>query len=309
MNDCEIIRDSFSLYIDEQLSPEELEQFKKHLANCADCTESLAELEDVLNSLKSLPELPLPEGFHDELMFKINQLDIDKKLNNKKTGIRRQDFSKYYGFAASIVFILVIGAFLRFFLIKPFDENGTFYATQENAHVYGTQIPVQEEAAPAQLFNPTSGESTQDTLMLKSATSDEAENGESGVPSYATTLPEDKGTQSSFLDAASTGNSFSPAIFGASILTNDYKGTVQEIVKEAENQGGYVDYPAELDVVCDVVVSVYLPQENIEALNQIIIELQEKEGRLVTNEQREMVQNGLNRTFYSIMVSVYAISE
>ena len=68
---CEKYLDMMSLYIDNRLEAQELEDFEEHIINCSSCQEELNILKEIVNDINELEELELPERFHQELMSKI----------------------------------------------------------------------------------------------------------------------------------------------------------------------------------------------------------------------------------------------
>lgn len=68
---CEKYLDMMSLYIDNHLEDEDLEDFKEHINTCSSCLEEFIILKEVINNINGLEQLELPEQFHQELMSKI----------------------------------------------------------------------------------------------------------------------------------------------------------------------------------------------------------------------------------------------
>lgn len=60
---CERIREMFSPYIDEQLSPLERDMVRCHLEVCEDCRRELESLKLTVDLLRRLPPAPLPRSF------------------------------------------------------------------------------------------------------------------------------------------------------------------------------------------------------------------------------------------------------
>ncbi len=56
-------RDQLSAYIDNQLSPAEVEEVRRHLGQCPACAEELRTLREAVMLLRELPPVPLPGSF------------------------------------------------------------------------------------------------------------------------------------------------------------------------------------------------------------------------------------------------------
>lgn len=72
MKTCEEMMELMSLYIDNELSLQELECFEKHLANCHNCKKDLKDLKQIVILVNNLEELELPENYHQQLVSKLN---------------------------------------------------------------------------------------------------------------------------------------------------------------------------------------------------------------------------------------------
>lgn len=68
---CETCRELLWAYLEQELSAEEITEIKQHLTECADCRKELEIQREILETLQSLPDEELPEGYHEELMEKL----------------------------------------------------------------------------------------------------------------------------------------------------------------------------------------------------------------------------------------------
>lgn len=98
MRTCEEVINNISLYIDNELNDKEVEEFEKHISQCDNCTKELEDIKEVVLRVNNLEEIELPEGFHEELVLKLNKESI-KWYNTK-------NFKKYT-LAASLFFIFI----------------------------------------------------------------------------------------------------------------------------------------------------------------------------------------------------------
>ncbi|MCR1899871.1 DUF4349 domain-containing protein [Irregularibacter muris] len=101
---CERVEEMISLYIDNQLTPEEKMEFEKHIKECKKCYDEYLSLLEMVNSINSLVEKPLPSGFKEELR---NKLEKVHKENNRNRPTKKI-FIKW----ASIAAIFILGMFI-----------------------------------------------------------------------------------------------------------------------------------------------------------------------------------------------------
>ncbi len=67
-------KNKLSLYVDLMLDEDEERQLIAHIEDCDECKEELKKLYKMKNVLGSMKEEPLPEGFHSDLMNRIQNL-------------------------------------------------------------------------------------------------------------------------------------------------------------------------------------------------------------------------------------------
>ena len=108
MKDCEWISEKMSLYLDDVLNRQEKGEITEHLKNCEDCKKEFDTLKTIVEGLNNTEFLPLPKGYHNEVMEKINEQKVSKvDFGRKKQG----NWKKYSAVAAVLVFTVVgIGA-------------------------------------------------------------------------------------------------------------------------------------------------------------------------------------------------------
>lgn len=97
---CEDYLELLSPYLDQQLTTQEVEELEAHLKTCKSCREELEILEAIGITLDGLKDKEVPQGFHTELMNKINAQKQIKPFYHHKFFM--------YGSSIAAVFILVI---------------------------------------------------------------------------------------------------------------------------------------------------------------------------------------------------------
>ena len=68
---CEKVKELLWAYLENKTTAEETAEIETHLEGCAACREELAQQKEIKNALASLPDEELPEGYHTELMQKL----------------------------------------------------------------------------------------------------------------------------------------------------------------------------------------------------------------------------------------------
>ena len=68
---CREVQENLSLYLDQELSEEEISAVKSHLDNCLACREELASLRETISLLSSLEEVIPPASFRRDLYAKL----------------------------------------------------------------------------------------------------------------------------------------------------------------------------------------------------------------------------------------------
>ncbi|TCK98205.1 hypothetical protein EDC19_0623 [Natranaerovirga hydrolytica] len=120
-----------SLYMDKELSENELELFNDHLNQCTQCKESIeiySEIIDQYNQLEVKRELP--PNYHNQLMIKIKKLSKHKKTKM----IKKLPQFKY---VATLVIMIVLTMILSYDMntkdaIMTLDHSVENYEIDEN---------------------------------------------------------------------------------------------------------------------------------------------------------------------------------
>lgn len=102
-NNCENILSKINDYIDNELLPEEIIAFNKHIKECENCKKELLEAKTTLIMVKSLKELKLPDP--DENFT----LNIIRKIEEEKAKNKVVKFTFIKSFAAGIAILGIVG--------------------------------------------------------------------------------------------------------------------------------------------------------------------------------------------------------
>ena len=107
---CNEIYDKLSLYIDNELNYEEIQQMEEHFKQCENCQKELNEYKNLILVLQSLPEEEPPEGYckrlHNKLLEESPHSKSKKVLNI--ISINRSKWIKYGSIAAALVLVVLV---------------------------------------------------------------------------------------------------------------------------------------------------------------------------------------------------------
>lgn len=178
MKKCSEIKELISLYIDDELAPDERIEFEEHIAACEECKDELDELTEIVGFCRATTEEELPDNFKTELHQKLLEVQKQSEAAARTAFFRSRYFKLFSSVAA--VFLLV-------FLIKGFYDHSLF--------------PVGKAGQSADKANILAETSAEERIQMKAAAPNAANgsgnsmerSGEGGAPQesyYA-----DKGTQ------------------------------------------------------------------------------------------------------------------
>ncbi len=102
---CDKVKELLWAYLENKTTAEETAEIETHLKGCAACREELVQQKEIKNALASLPDEELPEGYHTELMQK---LQAERKVvpfpAKKKHGWKQMSM-----IAAAVLVVVVAG--------------------------------------------------------------------------------------------------------------------------------------------------------------------------------------------------------
>lgn len=101
---CIDVQVMLSVYIDGECTQQEQEEIKAHLEQCEKCREEFNALKALLSKLNDIKEFEVPEGFHQELMQKLQPMMPSNKSKKKWYANLRQ----FSAIAAGLVLIVTL---------------------------------------------------------------------------------------------------------------------------------------------------------------------------------------------------------
>ena len=146
---CNEINDKLSLYIDNELSHEEMQQVEEHLHSCEKCQKILEEYKNLISVLRNLPEEEPPVGYCKRLHEKLlesNPQSKTKKAASKIKSFNRNKWLKYGSLAAALVLVFVAANINNIgrMGMKAKNESYDMATTESPAEYYGAGSPAPE---------------------------------------------------------------------------------------------------------------------------------------------------------------------
>ena len=151
---CNEICDKLSLYIDNELSHEEMQQVEEHLQSCEKCQKELEEYKNLISVLQGLPEEEPPEGYCKRLHKKL--LENSPQSKSSKAASIFKNFNRYkwlkYGSIAVALAVVFIAANINNFGSMNYGmkaKNESYdIATAESPAEYNGSAPQAPPVAP-----------------------------------------------------------------------------------------------------------------------------------------------------------------
>ncbi|MEL7563836.1 MAG: zf-HC2 domain-containing protein [Dehalobacterium sp.] len=139
---CSQIEDLLSSYIDHELLPEEILFVEKHLEYCHSCRQILADIQKTSNLLQSLPNVPMPDGFQEQLHELLAGVKQDTYISTK--GRFGQNwlqciFNSYRMVSAALILIVCFAAYS----LTTFYRNMSY--TEQMPALMNAEVAVSED--------------------------------------------------------------------------------------------------------------------------------------------------------------------
>jgi len=147
---CDEINDRLSLYIDNELSPEEMRQVEEHLQSCEICQKEYEDYKNLISVLNGLPEEEPPEGYCKRLHKKLLENRPQgkaKKQTSKIMSLNRSKWLKYGSIAAALVLVIAVAG------INNFGGMGMKAKNESSYDMSTTEAPAAPQAMPMEPQN------------------------------------------------------------------------------------------------------------------------------------------------------------
>ena len=211
---CDKVKELLWAYLENKTTAEETAEIETHLEGCAACREELAQQKEIKNALASLPDEELPEGYHTELMQK---LQAERKIvpfpAKKKHGWKQMSM------IAAAVLVVVVAGGTRGMLEMRQNQNEEI-----------EQILFENTALTAD-----TGEEAAEQIAADSAT----ENNAATMPKAALYASEAENAMDSETLVSGTRAADSNAADSMTLQVAEKETALQAIRKSIEEAGGY----------------------------------------------------------------------
>lgn len=221
--DCDKALEMMSLYIDEELNKEEQEKLFEHINSCSYCKEEFNLLKDLVGKLKEEEFLPLPEGYHEELMAKVNDSKIESVTFGRSNVRNKKSWKKYGSIAAAGLLVVVVGAAASSMNFGGYSQNETATAPMATSEAYSetAQMPMAKEVAIEE-FSADAGMGTERDMSLAVGGDIDAETNNTDVK---VNLEERKKIKTAYI----------------TITVENFEQAVENIRTQVESSSGYVE--------------------------------------------------------------------
>ena len=261
---CETVREMLWAYLEKETTAEEAVKIEEHLKHCADCRKELELQKEMMETLAGLPDVELPEGYHAELMQKLqaeaapNVVPFPQKAAQKK---KKQPMWKQWGMIAAAVLVVVAAGGMDGMLemresqnaavqeMKATDTAEPMAASAEDMIAAEENIEITSDldgsAAYQKMNAPAAGAKTQDKAKQQEAMYDAA-----AVPQMASAEEEEQQfsvTRSAKMEATDKGT----------LLVADTAAAMAELQKAIAEAGGFEEEAEEGSVFAVIPVENY----------------------------------------------------
>lgn len=223
--DCDKAFEMMSLYIDGELNKEEQEKLFEHIEGCEFCKQEFESLKDMVNALKEEEFLPLPDGYHEELLTKVNGTKIERVYFDSKDKNKKRSWKKYGSIAAAGILVVFVGAMASALDFGGYNQNDTTAETQAKSQAYNdtAQMPmaVPQEAVTEEYSMDASFEMQRDMSMAGGGDVSE----ETGITGANVNVDERKKIKTAYI----------------SITVDNFEQVVENIREKIESSSGYVE--------------------------------------------------------------------
>lgn len=244
---CEAVRELLWAYLEKETTAEEAVKIEEHLKTCADCREELELQKEMMETLAGLPEAELPEGYHAELMQKL-QAEAAPNVVPFPVKKKKQPLWKQWGMIAAAVLVVVAAGGMNGMLemresqtaavaerkaadtAEPIaiSEDGMLAAEEPDAAESQTKTAVGKQKMNA----PAAGAETAD--MAAQQKTEAYDTAEAAVPQMVSEVSEEESVQFSVTRSAK------PEVADKmTLLVTDAAAAMTEIQKAIAEAGGF----------------------------------------------------------------------
>ena len=291
---CEAVREILGAYLEKETTAEEAAKIEEHLKHCADCGEEMELQQEMMETLSGLPDEELPEGYHTELMQKL-QAEAASNVVPFPAKKKKQSVWKQWGMIAAAVLVVVVAGGMNGMLemresqnmavqeMKAADTVEPVEISMENVAEEGSDAEFQKNDAVTykKMVTPAVDAETADATMQRDTKESAAVYDTEAVPKMASVEAEEEAipfsmTRSVKVEATDKGT----------LLVTDIAAAMAELQKAIAEAGGFEETAEEGSVIASI------PAENYEGF----VRAMEQIGTLDWTKKSEADGGALLRT-------------
>ena len=145
---CEAVKEMLWAYLEKEITAEEAVKIEEHLKNCEACREELKFQQEMMETLSGLPDEELPEGYHTELMQKL-QVEAAPNVVPFPVRKKKQPVWKQWGMVAAAVLVVVAAGGMNGMLEMRESQN----AAVQEMQATDVAAPVEEDGETFAAYN------------------------------------------------------------------------------------------------------------------------------------------------------------
>lgn len=271
---CEAVREMLWAYLEKETTAEEAAKIEEHLKHCADCREVMELQQEMMETLSGLPDEELPEGYHTELMQK---LQAEAAPNVVSFPVKKkQPVWKQWGMIAAAVLVVVAAGGMNGMLemresqnvavqeMKAADTAESVEISMEDVAEEGSDAEFQKNDTVTykKMVTPAVDAETADATMQRDTKESTAVYDTEAVPKMASVEAEEEAipfsvTRSVKVEATEKGT----------LLVADIAAAMAELQKAIAEAGGFEEAAEEGSVIASIPVENY--EGFVRAMEQI----------------------------------------
>ena len=160
---CETVKEMLWAYLEKEITAEEAVKIEEHLKNCAVCREELELQKELMDSLQNIPDEELPDGFHAELMQKL-QVEAAPNVVPFPVKKKKAPVYKQWGMIAAAVMVVVAAGGMNGMLGMRDAQNAAVQEVQKADTVNVAEYAAEDMAAE---------EGSKGKVLMKANTADQ----------------------------------------------------------------------------------------------------------------------------------------
>ena len=260
---CETVKEMLWAYLEKETTAEEAVKIEEHLKNCAACREELELQKKIMDSLQNIPDEELPDGFHAELMQKL-QVEAAPNVVPFPVKKKKAPVYKQWGMIAAAVMVVVAAGGMNGMLGMRDAQNAAVQEMQKVDTVevaeYAAEDMAAEEGSEEKLLMKANTAELKKTAAPAAGAAVASAKAEDTFAVYDGVVTEEVEDTESFSMTRSVEVQMTDAVVLAVTDTMQAKTTLQDLILAA---GGYEEIAAGEDCMIAVI-----PAEEFEAFTE-----------------------------------------